>query len=70
MLGNDKKWQEKKNYYLKKETGLDIQATCDGRFIDNDELKYSFRSAEKYVPWINKIFIVTDEQISFGIISL
>lgn len=32
------------------------------RFIDNDELMYSLRSVEMYAPWINKIFIVTDNQ--------
>lgn len=34
----------------------------DFRFINNDELKFSLRSVEKYAPWINKIFIVTDGQ--------
>ena len=32
------------------------------RWRDNDELKYALRSAEKYVPWINHIYIIT----SFG----
>ena len=29
---------------------------------DNQELKYSLRSVEKYMPWINHIYIVTDGQ--------
>lgn len=33
------------------------------RFADNEELKYSLRSVEKYAPWIRKIFIVTNGQI-------
>eukprot|EP00795_Rhopilema_esculentum_P003109 gene3108-1404_t len=33
------------------------------RFADNEELKYSLRSIEKYAPWIRKIFIVTNGQI-------
>ena len=33
-----------------------------GRYADNDELKYSLRSIEKYAPWIHRIFIVTDNQ--------
>lgn len=28
-----------------------------------DELKYSLRSVEKYLPWINHIFIVTNKQV-------
>lgn len=37
-------------------------ANCEGRYADNDELRYSLRSAEQYAPWIRKIFIVTDRQ--------
>ena len=32
------------------------------RFQDNNELMWSLRSVEKYVPWINKIHFVTDRQ--------
>lgn len=34
----------------------------EARWRNNDELKYSLRSVEKYAPWINRIFIVTDNQ--------
>jgi len=64
--GNDPTWRTKKQYWQNKlsaETELDAQSTDNGRFIDNEELKYSLRSVEKYAPWINKIFIVTDNQI-------
>lgn len=33
------------------------------RFADNEELKYSLRSVEKFAPWVRKIFIVTNGQI-------
>ena len=33
------------------------------RFYNNDELRFSLRSVEKFAPWINKIFIITDNQI-------
>src|SRR5207237_624118 len=29
------------------------------RFRDNNELRYSLRSIEKYAPWIRKVFLVT-----------
>lgn len=38
-----------------------LETTNKGRFVSNDELKYSLRSVEKYAPWINKIYIVTDD---------
>ena len=52
--GNDKNWQKEKEFWQKQEGIIDLQATCKGRFMDNDELKYSLRSAEKYAPWIRK----------------
>lgn len=38
------------------------QANAEKRYKDNDELLYSLRSVEKYVPWINHIFIITNNQ--------
>ncbi len=37
-------------------------ANCKGRYANNDELKYSLRSIERYAPWIHRIYIVTDRQ--------
>ena len=37
-------------------------SSFNGRYVNNDELKYSLRSVERYAPWIRKIFIVTDDQ--------
>ena len=33
------------------------------RFYDNNELKYSLRSIEKYAPWFRNIYIVTNGQV-------
>ena len=54
--GNDPKWLEKKQRFM------DKKMNTTGRYVDNQELKYSLRSVEKHLPWIRKIFIVTDEQ--------
>lgn len=35
----------------------------DNRFRDNEELRYSLRSLEKYAPWIRHVFVVTDGQV-------
>lgn len=59
--GNDPKWIEKK----RKSTGIindSSEENNKGRYVNNDELKYSLRSVEKNIPWINKIYIVTDDQ--------
>ena len=55
--GNDPKWIEKKQRYM------DKKINTVGRYVDNQELKYSLRSVEKNLPWIRKIFIFTDDQI-------
>jgi len=59
--GSDPNWQAKKNAFTGKADETH-QADCKGRYANNDELKYSLRSVEKYAPWIRKIFIVTDNQ--------
>ena len=60
--GNDPKWQARKNDALRAAGKVPPAATAANRFDDNDELKYSLRSAEKFAPWINHIYIVTDGQ--------
>ena len=59
--GNDPIWQAKRDACIGK-TKEHSAVNCDGRYADNDELKYSLRSIEKYAPWIRRIFIVTDNQ--------
>ncbi len=61
--GDDPKIIEKRNKHLKLEgKELNIQSANKGRFFDNEELKYSFRSLEKYAPWIRHIYLITDNQ--------
>lgn len=61
--GSDKRFVADKKKYLAEETAeMDVEATGALRFYDNEELKYSLRSLEKYASWINHVFIVTDRQ--------
>lgn len=60
--GSDPKWLEKHNRAAgKTDESSDINSKA--RFTNNDELKYSLRSVERYAPWIHRIFIVTDNQV-------
>lgn len=59
----DENWVKKKNSYLNNSSDCYEDAISDCRFHNNDELKYSLRSVEKYANWINKIFIITDNQV-------
>ncbi|GHS98331.1 hypothetical protein FACS189421_06730 [Bacteroidia bacterium] len=62
--GADPVWRAKKNAALAAagRRQMDALSVSDERWRDNDELKYSLRSVEKFAPWINHIFIVTDGQ--------
>lgn len=61
--GNDVEWQKSKKYWQEKEGITSPIALNPCRFIDNEELKYSLRSAQMFAPWIRKIFIVTNGQV-------
>ncbi|MDD2796884.1 MAG: Stealth CR1 domain-containing protein [Proteiniphilum sp.] len=61
--GNDTEWVARKNRFLGKNVILNTESTTKARNANNNELKYSLRSVEKYAPWIHRIFIVTDGQI-------
>ena len=58
----DEEWQKKRRFWANKLGVVSSEENSDCRYSNNDELKYSLRSAEMYAPWINKIFIVTDGQ--------
>ena len=60
--GNDPAWLAKKNAYLPADKRVDPEAAGECRFVENDELRYSLRSAERYAPWIRRVYILTDDQ--------
>ena len=58
--GNDIEWQKEKAKYDKNNNGsFDEWTKSNIRYRDWDTLKYVFRSIEKNMNWINKIFFVT-----------
>ncbi|MPM38688.1 Capsular polysaccharide phosphotransferase SacB [bioreactor metagenome] len=59
--GSDSKWLEKKRQFTGKVNDCS-EGNNKGRYVNNGELKYSLRSVEKYVPWVRRVYIVTDNQ--------
>ncbi len=60
----DKIWQEKYNKYKNNTYDfIGLHAKDKARFENHNELYYSLLSVQKYLPWVRKIFIVTDEQV-------
>ena len=58
--GSDPAFQQRKRQYVPQTIPEELGGVC--RHFDNDELKYSLRSLEKHAPWLNHIYIVTDDQ--------
>lgn len=57
----DSEWQKKKSRFE------NINLACENsndsaRFANHNELYYSVLSVKKYMPWVRKIFIITDNQ--------
>ncbi len=60
--GTDPVWITKKNKFLAPDKQVNPETAGDCRYVEHHELKYSLRSVEMYAPWINHIYIVTDNQ--------
>ncbi len=55
----DPVWQKKKADF----TGVCFEeGNCAARYRDWDTLKYWFRGVEKYAPWVNNVYFITDDQ--------
>lgn len=59
--GNDKRWQKKRQEYCNSSE----QDNGINRYRDWDNLQYLFRGIEKFAPWVNKIYFISDEQVPF-----
>jgi len=60
--GNDPVWQEKKSSYdgsvnTSKQSMNSVKA-----YREWGTFKYWFRGVEKFAPWVNKVYLVTDQQ--------
>lgn len=58
---NDSNWRQKKALHTS--DGAHSEAASISRFIDRGEIKFSLRSLQKNAPWINRIYVVTDDQV-------
>ncbi len=63
--GNDPMWRAKRQQAadtLHASTRLAAYGNVEGRFRDNDELRYSLRALERFFPAHGHIYVVTDAQ--------
>lgn len=62
--GDDPGWRQRRDQALRELTGvLNDQAANESRYANRDELRYSLRSLHQYAPWVNHIWLVTDDQV-------
>ncbi len=61
--GNDSTWLQKKEEYAKKLSIAQRGSNPKARYRDWGYFPYWFRAVEKYAPWVNKVFLVTNGQI-------
>jgi len=61
----DKQWQRKYEYNkANSDYAIISQYAMDSaRFDNHNELFYSIKAVEKYLPWVRKIYVITDNHI-------
>ena len=62
--GEDPQWQQKAAPYLS------VKDFNGERFRDWGILKYLFRSIDQYLPWINQIYLITDDQVPVWLVQI
>lgn len=58
--GNDKDWKRQRSLFLPEEAD---NGWGENRFRDWGLMRYWFRGVERFAPWVNRIFFVTNGQI-------
>ena len=58
--GSDPEWQRQREYFSAPE---DNNGTDENRFREWGLLRYWFRGVERYAPWVNRVFLVTNGQV-------
>lgn len=65
--GNDPRWRAKRHRAAMRHGAIDngemaLYGNVEGRFRDNDELRYSLRALERFFPGHGHVYLVTDGQ--------
>lgn len=60
--GNDAVLNAKRAAYIRPEEAQEKDIAAPTRYADRGEIHWCIRSINKFMPWVNRIFIVTDQQ--------
>jgi hypothetical protein len=58
----DPAWRERRDACLLEAGQLPALSAAPSRFRQHGELRYSFRSLERFAPWVRRVHLVTDQQ--------
>lgn len=67
--GNDPRHKAKREHYLNNKKNIAAVSHKARRFSDNGEIYYCLKSIANHMPWVNRIFIITDHQVPSCIIN-
>lgn len=60
--GADKRWQKKRAQYVD-DPEIEAGMSSAKAYRDWGTFKYWFRGVESFAPWVNKVYLVTDDQV-------
>lgn len=58
----DPVWLAKKTRYMR-EASMVGDLSADNRYLEYGTLQYVLRSIARYLPWVNRVFLLTDHQV-------
>ncbi len=67
--GSQAEFQEQLQHFRKLEGCDDYECIGENRFYDNEELRFSLRSLERYAPWVRNVYIVTKDQVPHWLVT-
>lgn len=59
---NDDEWNRKKSEYSSKQDSSNNGMSSKKAYRDWETFNYWFRGVEKFAPWVNRVYLVTDNQ--------
>ena len=60
--GNDPALNARRAAYIRPDEAREKDIAAPTRYADRGEIHWCIRSVNKFMPWVNRIFIVTDSQ--------
>lgn len=61
--GADPAWRRRRSRLAGTRGQVAADATSEERFVSRDELRFSLRSVDTYMPWVRHRYLVTDQQV-------